>query len=69
MNMMVIEIKMVRGDEVYVYTFTGSWTADWPHIHFTQFVGKKERKKNNNQRKRKYFLGILLRPDHQKPES
>lgn len=27
------------GDEVYVYTFTGSWTADWPHIHFTQFVG------------------------------
>jgi len=27
------------GDEVYVYTFTGTWTADWPHIHFTQFVG------------------------------
>ena len=25
--------------QVYVYTFTGTWTADWPHIHFTQFVG------------------------------
>ena len=32
-------LELDRGDEVYVYTFTGSWTADWPHIHFTQFVG------------------------------
>ena len=28
------------GDEVYVYSFTGTWTADWPHIHFTQFIGR-----------------------------
>ena len=27
-------------DEVYVYSFTGTWTADWPHIHFTQFIGR-----------------------------
>ena len=26
-----------------MYTFTGTWTADWPHIHFTQFVGIKIR--------------------------
>jgi hypothetical protein len=27
------------GDEVYVYAYTGTWTADWPHNHFTQFLG------------------------------
>ena len=41
MHMMgqTVLLELDRGDEVYVYTFTGSWTADWPHIHFTQFVG------------------------------
>ena len=28
------------GDEVYVYAYTGTWTADWPHNHFTQFLGE-----------------------------
>ena len=47
MHMMgqTVLLELERGDEVYVYTFTGSWTADWPHIHFTQFVGKQ---KSNN---------------------
>jgi len=32
-------LDLQSGDEVYVYSFTGTWTADWPHIHFTQFIG------------------------------
>ena len=31
------------GDEVYVYAYTGTWTADWPHNHFTQFLGDHHR--------------------------
>jgi hypothetical protein len=27
-------------DEVYVYAYTGTWTADWPYTHFTQFLGE-----------------------------
>jgi len=38
-------------DEVYVYTFTGTWTADWPHIHFTQFIGILLRPENLNSNK------------------
>lgn len=36
---LLIEIAFEYFFQVYVYTFTGTWTADWPHIHFTQFVG------------------------------
>ena len=32
-------LDLARGDEVYVYSFTGTWTTDFPHIHFTQFIG------------------------------
>ena len=59
------------GDEVYVYAYTGTWTADWPHNHFTQFLGEapqnlgiwaSESGHNNG------FAGILLRPDYQRWE-
>jgi len=32
-------LDLEDGDEVYVYAYTGTWTADWPHNHFTQFLG------------------------------
>ena len=50
MHMMgqTVLLELERGDEVYVYTFTGSWTADWPHIHFTQFVGKQSREQEQH---------------------
>ncbi len=31
---------IVQHDEVYVYAYTGTWTADWPYTHFTQFLGE-----------------------------
>ncbi len=32
--------RIFQHDEVYVYAYTGTWTADWPYTHFTQFLGK-----------------------------
>ena len=66
MHMMgqTVLLELERGDEVYVYTFTGSWTADWPHIHFTQFVGKENSNNITVLTLTLIFTGILLRPDH-----
>ena len=73
MHMMgqTVLLELDRGDEVYVYTFTGSWTADWPHIHFTQFVGNISNSHCHQlDTERLTLAGILLRPDHHiKPES
>ena len=43
--------SLVQGDEVYVYAYTGTWTADWPYNHFTQFIG-------NVIRENKYKLSV-----------
>jgi len=32
-------LHLNQADEVYVYAYTGTWTADWPYNHFTQFIG------------------------------
>ena len=34
-----IVIDCVRGDEVVVYAYTGTWLADFPMNHYTHWVG------------------------------
>ena len=44
------------GDEVYVYAYTGTWTADWPHNHFTQFLGDHHRFYHHHHHRNHVFL-------------
>ena len=32
-------MECVRGDEVVVYAYTGTWLADFPMNHYTHWVG------------------------------
>ena len=34
-----IIIDCLRGDEVVVYAYTGTWQADFPMNHYTHWVG------------------------------
>ena len=34
-----IIIDCLRGDEVVVYAYTGTWLADFPMNHYTHWVG------------------------------
>ena len=34
-----IVIDCMRGDEVVVYAYTGTWLADFPMNHYTHWVG------------------------------
>ena len=34
-----IIIDCVKGDEVVVYAYTGTWLADFPMNHYTHWVG------------------------------
>ena len=34
-----IVIDCVRGDEIVIYAYTGTWLADFPMNHYTHWVG------------------------------
>merc|ERR1712018_742933 len=34
-----IVIDCIRGDEIVIYAYTGTWLADFPMNHYTHWVG------------------------------
>ena len=55
-----IVIDCVRGDEVVVYAYTGTWLADFPMNHYTHWVGLLLKPSQEEVRPPAYIFHILI---------